>query len=403
MEASSTLEEADELSVEKLGDVVYEVVFYQLMRLSEQYSFAPEKNNQVKVDFAQQREEYMTKVDCFGADNIDRFFAAQRLAETNVIAANELASIYSHGRRFVSLDGEGGNDGFYQVEADRNLAVRYIKKAVSSEPMLPDACWFLGDMIWKKQFMDVGEEEREELALSYFYYAMKRDFIPAYNSIGVIEISRGDRLLEKSLQSNKEGALLPECDWQEMICHYRKGLELCDKAGCMGWVYGHINVAKFLADERYGDRIWPAIKELAVLQGPVDLRERWKAAADMGSLWAMNSLAFLDFRQNRILSAVEIWKQAAESHYPAASLNLALRIYGPGCPQDDKQLYRTYLKKAAADGSARASCELALLYMESDPARAEMLLVQAEEQNSKKFNKELHRKLQEIHKNINLS
>lgn len=245
--------------------------------------------------------------------------------------------------------------------------------------MIPNACWFLGDMIWRKRFPDIREEDREEAALSYFDYAMNRDFMPAYNSVGMIELSRGDALLEKGKCRDAEGE---ETDRTKMLRHYCRGLELCDKAGCMGWVYGHINVANFLTDGKYADRVWPEVRKLVKLQGPGQARERWKAAADMGSFYAMDRLALLDYRQGRIRSAAEIWERAAGNHYPGSSLNLARYIYGPEGSGSDRQLFRRYLEQASADGSAQASYALAALYRESDPFMARMLLERAGEQSA---------------------
>lgn len=400
IEASRTLRETDELSVELLSNVIYEVVISHLERLEGRNYFAPEGKPRVSVDMAQQLREYKDKVDCYGISNADRFFAMKRLAEKNVVTANELACVYYYGNQYFTVDEGGGSDGIYQVESNRKLAVQYYKKAVSCEPMVLDACWSLGYMIWNHMFTDIREEERESLALSYFLYAMEHDFLPAYNSVGMIEIAKGDRLLEEERQLREQGKQLPEHEREEMLSHYCRGLELCDRAGCEGWVYGHNNVADFMAGSRYMDEIWPELRKRIRLQGPAGLRERWRAAADMGNLWAMNNLAILECQSGNIPSALELWSRAAEYSYPTANLNLALYLYGPDCPRADKQQYQLCLEQASADGSSRASCELAELYLKSNPFMANMLLSRAEEQNFKKFDNKIYHRIKEMRDSI---
>ena len=215
-----------------------------------------------------------------------------------------------------------------------------------------------------------------------------------------MELSQGDALLKKDEELRADGRRLSEEEREEMLAHYIRGLELCDQAGCAGWVYGHINVANFLAGERYAADVRPAICQRARMQGPKELRARWQAAADLENLWAMNQLALLECREKRIEEAVQVWEKAAKHHYPTAHLNLALYIYGSGRPRENRQRYQECLEQASADGSAQASYELAQLYLPTAPLIAGMLLSRAEEQNYRKFNNQLYHQIRELRKKL---
>lgn len=392
-EASPTLSGTDKLSVETLGNVVYEVLVSHLSRIQEPCFSIPEKEKRKKVDLISQYEEYMTKIACFRNSNADRFFAMRCLAENNVIAANELACVYYYGGQYYEMgEGEGSN-GVYRVEPDPDKAALYFKKAADCDPPVISACWSLGYMIWNRMYAGIPEEEAESLAFWYFNYALEHEYMPAYNSVGMIELAKGDALLEEEQQRKRQGLALTKEDHEEMLAHYCRGLELCDRAGCGGWVYGHINVANFMADERYTDMVLPEIRGKARLEGPWDLRKRWSAAAGLGNLWAMNQLALLDCRAGDITSAVEIWEKASGYHYPAASLNLALCVYGEGCPRQDAERYRQCLERASADGSARASLELAGLYAPVNKEKEKRLLELAGKQNDQKDRDGLYRQI----------
>lgn len=395
-DASSSLREAEALSVELLGIVVYEVLSAHLDRLQE--CDYPAQEGRLKVDLQEQRREYEAKADCYRDCSLEKFFALKRLAEENVVAAAVLGDIYYYGRTFYAADAGQGNDGAYRVAADRELAGRYYRKAADCEPPVAGACLSVADMIWNRMLADVREEEAEMLALSYYNRAMKQDYMPAYNRMGEIELAKGKMLLDKNKSLQETGESLPEEEWEEMLFHYCRGLELCDRAGCAGWVYGHMNVADFL--ENVPDTLWTLIRDRVSLEGPMRPEGRWRAAVDMGSLWAVNRLALLVCREGRLKEAAGLWEQAAKMHYPAAGLNLALYIYGPGCERADGRQYESWLEQASLDGSARASCELAKHNLRTNPFLAGMLLARAQEQNQEKFNQNVYRAIQEIQKKL---
>ncbi len=175
--------------------------------------------------------------------------------------------------------------------------------------------------------------------------------------------------LQESAYSVQEGR--PRVDLQEQRREYEA------KADC----YRDDSMEKFFA-----------LKRLA--------EDNVVAAADMGNLWAMDRLARLECRKGHLQEAAGLWEQAAQMHYPAAGLHLALYIYGPGCEREDVRQYRLWLEQASQDGSARASCELAKQNLSSDPFLSGMLLARAEEQNQGKFNLHVYRTIRELQQKL---
>lgn len=382
-EASDTLARADELTVEILANVVYEVLLTHLTRLQEEYYPMPENDDRPRVDLRQQLEEYARKVDCYGTYNADRFFALQRLAETNVVAANALGDIYYYGAQYQEVDEGGGSHGVLRIEMDRDAAAHYYKKAAGCNPPITSACWSLGYLIWNHMFGDVGTEA-EELAMSYFRQALEQEYLPAFNSVGLIYFAKADALYKKTDRSGS--------DEEEMLSWYGKAMEACDKAGCGGWVYGHINVAEHLEDPAFMREIWPRIRERVTLAGPINVRERWKRAADQNNLWAIHKLALLDCHSGDLSQAIAGWERAAALHYPAAGLYLAQMVYAPGRPLEDEERYQRWLEQASADGSAAASLALAR------QRRSRLYLARALEQNFKRFDNDLYHQIKDLEK-----
>lgn len=95
-ETSNVLREAETLSVELLGVVVYEVLFSHLDRLQESaYSV---QEGRPRVDLQEQRREYEAKADCYRDDSMEKFFALKRLAEDNVVAAADMGNLWAMDR-----------------------------------------------------------------------------------------------------------------------------------------------------------------------------------------------------------------------------------------------------------------------------------------------------------------
>lgn len=362
-DVSPTLAETEELSIDTLAVVIYEVVIAYLTTNRTLDFPLPHAGSRRKVNLMEQWEEYMRKVDCFGSGNVDRYFAMRRLARTNVVAANELACMYFYGAKYHETEEGDGNSGVYVIQSDPDMAAHYFKIAANCDPPVVNACWSLGYMIWNRMFEEVQEEEAEYLAGRYFGYAMERGYLPAFNSVGLMELSKGNALLSEEERLREQGYSFSEEKREQMLRHFCRGLELCDQAGCQGWVYGHINVADFLADPRYQESVWPAIRDRVRLEGPAELRARWQAAADLENLWATSQLAMLDCKLGNIDSAVALWEKAASYRYPTASYNLAHYIYGSGCPRHNEEKYLECLKAASADGSEKAAEQLEQMHL----------------------------------------
>lgn len=387
--SSDTLRQADLLTPGILANVIYEVLctFFSQVRAD----LTQVRGAARRVE--QQNAEYFAQVDCFGNRNIDRFFALRRLADTNAVAANELACVYYYGAEYLCVDEGEGSDGWFRVERDYELAARYFQKAAAWDPPVTSACWSLGHMALNRKIAGLDGEEADRLAETYFQYAADQDFTAAHNSLGLLEQKRGDRLLERLPR-------LTEQERAEMLAHYRRALELWDRAGQAGWPYGHINVAEFLSRADYRRHVLPLLAPQLALSGPMDLTERWKLAADLGNLWAMNCLALLKCGQGDLDGARTLWEQAAAWNYPTARLNLALRLYAPDGLTPDPEAYRTNLEAAAHLGSAQASYQLALLSLERSLLDAAAWLARAEEQNYEKFSIALYHKICDLRRRI---
>lgn len=390
---SDTLRKADLLTPGVLANIIYEVVLAAFSRVRMSFSLPPEGERACPVNLEQQNAEFLARVDFYGNRNIDRFFALQRLAEHNVVAAAELAGVYYYGAEYLCVDEGENNDGWFRVERDYDLAARYYRKAATCDPPMAVACWSLGYMALRQKASVLKGEEAEAVAERYFRCALEQDYTPAYNSLGLIERERGDRLLAQWPE-------LTAVERETMLAHYRRAMELWDEAGIRGWTYGHINIAEFLAEERYQQRVLPRLETQLRLKGPLDLRERWKLAAEQDNLWAMNCLALLECKRGDLARAEELWQQAARWGYPTARLNLALQVYGPEGPKADLSQYRKELENASAAGCARASYELARLSLSHSLREAADYLTRAEEQNYEKFNNELYHQICELRMQI---
>ena len=386
---SDTLRQTDLLTPGILANVIYEVLcsFFTRVRTD----LARVRGAERRVE--QQNAEYFAQVDRFGNRNIDRFFALQRLAGTNAVAANELACVYYYGAEYLCVDEGEGNDGWFRVERDYELAAKYFKLAAAWDPPVTSACWSLGHMALNRKITGLDGEEADRLAETYFQYAADQDFTAAHNSLGLLEQKRGDRLLER----------LPRLTGEEraaMLAHYRRALELWDRAGQDGWPYGHINVAEFLARADYRRHVLPLLGPELRLEGPMDPAGRWQLAADQGNLWAMNCLALLKCDGGDLEGARALWERAAAWNYPTARLNLALRLYAPDGLTPDPEAYRANLETASAQGSAQASYRLALLALDRSLLDASAWLARAEEQNYEKFSIELYHRICDLRRRI---
>lgn len=389
-DASYILEHTATLDAEVLANIIYEVIRCHLVRIDEPIYDVTEKDLGIKVDLEAQRREYERKVDCFGRMNVDRFYALRRFAETNVWAAYELADLYFYGYAFKEINEGEGNNGVYRVEANHGLAVRYYQKAADCVPPLVPACWSLGYMLWNGLAEGLTEEEAEDTARRYFALCMEQDYIPAFNSMGNMELARGRELLRRQEELEAAGGSLGREEGEEMYNRFKLALEYFDYAGRNGWPYGHINVAETLGDDRIREKILPCIRDGLELAGSLDPKERWQAAADCGNLWATDQLGLVYLREGNWERARSLWEEASERNYPSSGLNMALHIYGPDGACPDTLRYISCLERASVDGSARASYELARYAAKRSEETCYKYLRIAERQNYTKYDDGLH-------------
>lgn len=385
---SCILEHTAALDAGVLSNIIYEVVTYHLAKLDKPVYGAAE--NRLQVDLEAQRREYERKVNCFGSLNVDRYYALQRIAETNVWAAYELANLYRYGFAFKEINEGNGNNGLYRVEVKHGLAVHYYQKAADCVPPLLPACWSLGDMLWNGLAEGFSGEEAQRRARRYFGLCMEQDYVPAFNSMGNMELAEGRALLKRQEELEAAGGGLSGEDREEMYGCFKLALEYFDYAGCNDWPYGHINMAEVLADESIRTKILPCIRDDLRLEGSLDRKDRWQAAADYGNLWATDQLGLVYLEEGDWERARFLWMEASERNYPSSGLNLALYIYGPDGTCPDILQYVTCLERASADGSARASYELARYSVKRSAETCRKYLRIAERQNYTKYDDGLH-------------
>lgn len=397
---SPVLQEADELNLSILSIVIYDVVGCHLQYLCEPLYQKKPKNFDItdarpsvkKVDMEAMIKEYQSCVDCYGSENIDRYFALIRYADTNVLAAEELGGIYFYGKELLVCNEGSGNNGSYYVDADMDKAAHYFLLAASTNPPCIPACWSLGYMLLNMQFPEISGEEAVKLAETYFKVAAAEGYMPACNSLGLIYQKKADEI-------RAESPLPGSRQYQKMLELYRNALLSYDKAGNAGWPYGHNNIAAFHKEkEKYSEILSILEKELKLF-GPIDCRERYLMAAELKNLWAMDQGALLEYECGNLENAARLWKEAAGFGYSEAALHLAQYFYHKDGFRPDEEKYLDWLKKASGDGSALASCILAETYAEREGLGSERVgyyIQLASGQNYEKFNNVLYHRIQRL-------
>lgn len=397
---SSALKETDELDFTILSIVIYDVVSSHLKGLNEPlYKKKPDdlwkRDNRPEVkavDMEAMRREYHNFVDCYGSENIDRYFALIRYGENNVLAAEELGCIYYYGKELFVCNEGRGNNGSYYVDADMDKAAYYFRIAASSNPPCIPACWSMGYMLLNMKFPGISGEEAVNLAEIYFKVAAGEGYMPARNSLGMIYEKKADKIRKKEPETGSE-------EQKKMMELYIKALTCYDQAGSAGWPYGHNNIAAFLLDETKCRDIIPLIEKDLKLNGPLDSRERYLMAAEKNNLWAMDQAALLEYKYGNRENAGKLWRKAAGFGYSESALHLAVYFYDEGGCSPDFQKYMECLQKASKDGNAEASCILAEYFAgiaDSGKEETEFYLELAIRQNYEKFNHTLYHRIQQL-------
>lgn len=399
-ESSPALRETEELDLTILSILIYDVIKCHLQKSSEPlYGKTPGTLDKTdgrpsvqSVDMEAMKKEYLEFVDCYGSENIDRYFALIRYGDKNVLAAEELGCIYYYGKKLTVCNEGSGNSGSFYVDADMDKAAHYFLFAASTNPPCIPACWSLGYMLLNMQFPEISGGEAVKLAETYFKVAAEEGYMPACNSLGMIYQKKADRMFAEGQKSGSE-------THTEMLKLYIKALTCYDKAGNEGWPYGHNNIAAFLQDEEKCREILPLIEQKMKLFGPLDSRKRYLLAAQMNNLWAMDQGAVLEYAYGHRENAVKLWRDAAGFGYSEASLHLAEYLYSKSGSAPDEEKYLEWMKKASKDGSALASCILAEYFCEKEGKNSENTRNYGElasRQNYGKFNNILYRRIQKL-------
>lgn len=397
---SPALCEAEELDLPILAIVIYDVVNCHLQWLSEPlYQKEAEKSDRTDgrlsvkvVDMEAMSKEYLEYVDCYGSENIDRYFALLRYADKNVLAAEELGCIYYYGKELSVFNEGSGNHGHFYVDADMDKAAHYFFLAASTNPPCIPACWSLGYMLLNMQFPEISGEEAVSLAETYFKVAAAKGYMPACNSLGMIYQKKADRIFSKAPKPGEEAH-------RQMLELYIRALHCYDRAGNAGWPYGHNNIAAFLLEKEKYRELLPFIEKELTLLGPLDSRERYLLAAEKKNLWAMDQGALLEYEYGHRENAAKLWKEAAQYGYSEAALHLAQYLYSENGESPDSEKYMEWMKMASKAGSALASCILGEYFSQKEGKESEntqKYVRLASKQNYEKFSNTLYRRIQKL-------
>lgn len=342
---------------ETADDALLATIIYEIIRTHLSSRRSPEEGKREqpvigKIDMNQQLREYYRTCDCYEATSVDFFFALQRLAGENVIAASNLAGFYYVGTEFVVKNEGGGPHGKYVLEKNLEQAAYYFKRAASSQPPYAPALYSYGYMLLHGEIGELTGEERLAASEQYYRQAARQQFHHAVSGLGDLALLRADMLLKQGEVQDKD--VIERL--AEAVSHY-------DRAEQLGSFWGSIRAAQFLDNPDYMPYRQAALAKSCVKEGWT-AREKWKRAVALGNVFAMEQLALLDLKLGEEAEAFEMLERAAGMNYPNASLHLALYFYHKEGRRPDERAFRHCLEKAAHEGSARASLELGKLALE---------------------------------------
>ena len=380
---------------ETADDALLALIIYEVIRTHLGARRSPEQGERIppdigKIDLDSQIREYFRTCDCYEATSADFFFALRRMARSNVIAASNLAGFYYVGTAFIVKNEAGGPNGRYIVEKNLEQAAYYFKLAASSQPPYGPALYSYGYMLLHGETGELSREERLALAEQYYRQAARLQFHHAVSGLGDLALLRTEDLLNRQEETV-----------EAVTVQLAAAAGYYARAEKLGSFWGPIRMAQFLDEEKYAPYRKQALIK-AGLSGEWTAREKWKAAVEMGNVFAMEQLALLDLRLGEYDEAREMLKRASDMNYPNASLHLALVFFSSGGQTPDTRAFYHYLEKAAHEGSARASVELRRLALEQSrrtetaegvmalSAQAEHWFEKAEEQNHLCFDKETY-------------
>lgn len=380
---------------ETADDALLASILYEIIRTHLRERRSPEPSDREvpvigKIDMDEQIREYYRACDCYEATSVDFFFALQRMADQNVIAASNLAGFYYVGTEFVVKNEAGGPHGKYVLEQNLEQAARYFKRAASSQPPYAPALYSYGYMLLHGETGELSREERLAASEQYYRLAARQQFHHAVSGLGDLALLRAQDLLAQA-QPCKE----------EIVAQLAAAVGYFDRAEKLGSFWGSIRAAQFLDEPAYAPYRAAALARAGLKEGWT-AREKWQQAVALGNVYAMEQLALLDLRLGEIPEALDMLEQAARMNYPNASLHLARFFYGPEGHAPDERQFRRCMEKAAHEGSARASLELGKLALAHSRAaqtpaeavswgsQADQWFARAEVQNHACFEKEVY-------------
>ncbi len=375
------------MKTEVADDVLLGVILYEIIQthLGERHNPDMPKEGTVfgKINMKQQLDEYYLTCDCYEFTSVDYFLALERMADKNVIASSNLAGFYYVGAEFIVKNEGAGPSGKYMVERNLEQAAFYFRQAASSDPVYAPAAYSYGYMMLHEETGDMTKSQRMQEAERYYLTAAEHKFHHAVSGLGDLALLRAEAILQEEDSETRR---------KEFIGELAAAMGYFHRAQQMGSFWGPIKAAQFLDNPAWQPYL-AEVLEAAGLPADDNARNRWKAAVDMGNVFAMEQLALLDLRLGHTDEARKLLEHGVKMNYPNASCHLATCFYSDNGIMPNREKYMYYLEKAAHDGSARASLLLAKDALSRNDCMAAAWLQKAEEQNLACFEKDVYEEL----------
>ena len=298
---------------------------------------------------------YSARTQGFGRRNLDKFYALEKYAETNIFCAFELAEIYYYGETFQTED----TRETITINPDHNTAAYYYGKCTKDNSFYAPGCWDLAFM-YKNQLKGVKDAEKKCIEL----LRKCGNYAPAIHKLGLIDRNKGEEILNTGDYDTLNPELKRECQK-----YYLSFVEKAVKACQSEYVYSFINLYGFYLYDKYA-----SIRK-ALMERPeyCELNPLYlvKEAAKMKNPWAIATLAMHyidDYLRNEgyIDSSVSISQSILSIKSGAITLkdiNIKKRPTLPKLLQKPKDL----LESLERIGYARGMYHLAINFYYNEP------------------------------------
>lgn len=243
------------------------------------------------------------------------------------------------------------------TKQDYGKAVEYFSKA--SESGSAEAQWRLGNFY----FEGVGVSHNYKKALDLFTAAAKKNYPPAYNSLGRMSLlvddeESGFKFFEKGAELGDAEAQFHTATFYEVQEDYLKAVYWYEKSAEQGYAP---------AQEAFGE-LWQKGLGTGVKKEPdnIKAREWYEKAAAQNNALAQHKLSRLYYVGKGVKQdyskAFSLEKQAAESGIAEAQYYLGwMYDHGRGCTKDQKAAFNWY-EKASAGGNTDAMVMVGYCY-----------------------------------------